>query len=207
MKTAGIFAGILFFVLPVRAQVAMEEPGFHEHDGFFLSLSLAPMNASVDDEFLSHKYTFSGIGTLLDVRIGGTVAPNFVISGDLIGMVLSKPKVERDDGSTGSGNFDLTESTLGLGLTYYFMPVNFFVAGTVGMTRFGIASVGGITTEYTKPGVSIHFKTGKEWWVGPNWGIGVAASVGFSSVSNTVGTITEKLTGLKVGLHFNATLN
>ena len=207
MKTIGILGCILFVPLSLRAQFAMEEPGFHEHDGFFLSLSFAPVNANVDDELMGHRYTFTGIGTLLEVRIGGTVAPNLVMSGDLIGMILSKPKVETGGVNSYNSAFDLTESTFGLGLTYFFMPTNIFVAGTIGLTRYGIASGGGLSTAATKPGVNLRFKVGKEWWVSSNWGLGVAASVGISSVSNAVGSVTEKLSGTVVGLHFNATLN
>jgi hypothetical protein len=163
------------------------------------------MYQNLDDEVGSLKLTFSGAGSLVDVRIGGTVAPNLVISGDIIGRVISKPDVEVHGVGSANSNFDLTESTIGAGVTYYFMPVNIFVAGTVGLTRFGIASGGGVSVSTTDPGVSLYFKVGKEWWVGADWALGVAASAAFSNVSNTVGSLTEDLSGMSVGVHFNAT--
>jgi hypothetical protein len=205
MKIAAALLSVLLVISSVRGQEPAEQPGFHEHDGFFLSLSGGPVYQRLDDELGSLKLTFSGAGSLVDVRIGGTVGPNLVISGDIIGRVISKPDVEVEGIGSANSNFDLTESTVGAGITYYFMPVNIFVAGTVGLTRFGIASGGGVSVSTTDPGLSLYFKVGKEWWVGADWGLGVAASFAFSGVSNTVGSLTEDLSGASIGIHFNAT--
>lgn len=182
------------------AQETQPPPGFHEHDGFFLSLSTGPAYANVDDKAGSTTLTYSGYGASFDIRIGGAIGQNLILTGDLMGWSLSEPKVS---GYGSISNTHFTQSTVGAGLTYYFMPINMFVSGTVGFAGFSLDANGKSTT--SDAGVGIYVKAGKDWWVGADWALGVAASFGWSSVNNSTDSGSEKLSGYSVSLQFNAT--
>jgi len=195
---------ILLCVLVISAQALAQEvqpaPGFHEHDGFFLSLSTGPAYASIDDKFQSTTLKYSGWGASFDVRIGGTVAQNLILTGDIMGWSLSNPEVT-GYGSLSNTNF--VQSTIGAGLTYYFMPVNMFISGTVGIAGFSLETKG--TSATTHKGLGIYVKAGKDWWVGADWALGVSASGGWSSVQNSTSSGSEKLSGYSISVQFNAT--
>jgi hypothetical protein len=204
MKRVRLLFCAVLIALPAASQVTPPPPGFHEHDGFFLSLSAGPTYASIDNEASSLKLVYSGWGAGFDVRIGGTVAPNFMLSGDLMGWVLENPKVDVSGYGSGSlQNTSFLQSTIGVGVTYYFMPVNMFLAGTVGFAGFSLDANG--QTANTDKGLGLYLKVGKDWWVGPDWALGIAGSFGWSSVKNSAGTVSETLSGYSVGIQFNAT--
>lgn len=77
----------------------------------------------------------------------------------------------------------LADGTLGVGLTYYIMPANVFLSGTVGVGRFALTKPTDDQDDderiETNPGLSLHAKIGKEWWVSDNWGLGLAAGYGW----------------------------
>lgn len=195
---------VLLCAQTVSAQVLIPETtqpsGFHEHDGFFLALSTGPVYANIKDQWRGTTLTFDGVGASFDLRIGGSVAQNLILSGDLMGWSLDEPKVS---GYGSLDNVDLVQGTVGVGLTYYFMPENIFISGTVGLAGFSLDVRG--TTTNSDNGLGLYVKSGKEWWVGANWGLGVAATFGWSSVKTATNSGDEKLSGYSVGLQFNAT--
>lgn len=206
MRTLTVLFLISFLAAPAGGQEPSQPPGFHEHDGFYLSLSAGPGYSSTKDEAEPlGTFTISGMAVAFDVRIGGTIADNLVLSGDIISWSIQDPKVEREGG--GSGTFDgmFMHITYGAGLTYYFMPSNIFLSGGLGAGYFSFSRGG--DSFRTDPGLSFHVKAGKEWWVSADWGLGVAASFGWGSVKNTVDSQTETLSGYSVNVQFNATFH
>jgi hypothetical protein len=62
---------------------------------------------------------------------------------------------------------------IGVGITYYFMPANFY--GTL------VLGFGGVAIDHDNPSIDseeggwgLEVDFGKEWWVGADWGLGVA---------------------------------
>ena len=53
----------------------------------------------------------------------------------------------------------------------------------------------------------MYMKVGKEWWISKNWDLGFSFAVSYINVNNEAGNMTEKLSGVTVGLSFNATFN
>jgi len=213
MRTALLLLLVLGTALAMSQETA-PAPGFHEHDGFFLSLGLGPQTANYDDKvsgnlpFSGSTLTFSGWGGLFDVRIGGTVGTNLILSGDLIGRTLSEPKLEVSSGGSGTlQDVTFTETLIGAGLTYYFMPENIFLSGTLGFSQIsleynsGSARVSGTTDA----GFGLNVKVGKEWWVGADWAIGIAGSAGWMSLSNEGSGGAEDFTGYSFAVQFSAT--
>ncbi len=200
MRPRHVLLCALMVSVPAFAQETQPPAGFHEHDGFFLSLSMGPAYASVDNTAGSTTLTYSGFGASFDFRIGGAIGQNLILTGDLMGWSLFEPEVS-GHGSMSDSYF--TQSTVGAGLTYYFMPVNVFVSGTVGFAGFSLDASGRRAS--TDSGVGVYVKAGKDWWVSADWALGIAASLGWSSVSNSTDAGSEKLSGYSVSLQFNAT--
>ncbi len=76
----------------------------------------------------------------------------------------------------------------GPGILYYFEPVNLYVSGTLTFTKMYISETDtGFSTGDTNLGIGADFKVGKEWWVAPRWGIGVAGMVHFASMKESNG--------------------
>lgn len=183
-----ILALCLTSALPALV-TAQGADGARRHDGFFLSISPGVAGGSSEADLGGgagswDNITYSGPGGILDFKIGGAVAENFILSFDVIGRNVPGPDLETVGGTTElDEDVILSDGTLGLGLTYYVMPANIFFSGTVGVGRFVLTNptedADDDETVETNAGLSLHAKIGKEWWVSDNWGLGVAAGYGF----------------------------
>jgi TolB-like protein len=174
-------------------------PGFHEHDGFFLQFQVgggALRSAGGD-------LTLTGPSGSLSIAAGGTLFRGISLYGIYFADVDSSPTVKLAGGPSGTAtNATHSLSGFGAGISMY-SASNWFVSAAFTMSRVSL-EVGG-STGSTKWGPGFRVNVGKEWWVSPDWGIGVSAQVtgGNSkddSLAADVGT-----TGL--ALCFSATYN
>ena len=62
------------------------------------------------------------------------------------------------------------------------MPANVYVSGAIGASILSIKNNN--KTNETDSGFGINLLVGKEWWVSQDWGVGVAAQLMFSRVSD-----------------------
>jgi len=99
------------------------------------------------------------------------------------------------------------EAMFGGGLTYYIMPQNIFLSGSLGIGNFTMMDQKNDQTTSTQRGFSMQLKAGKEWWVSKKWGLGLSVTYGTTSLTNNSGGISEKLNSNRFGILFNATLN
>jgi hypothetical protein len=188
MKTA-IFLSVLATLLFTVAPAQESAQGDRAHDGFFLSISPGVAFGRSEADLTGapgswDNITYRGPGGIIDLKIGGAVAENLILSADFIGRNVPGPDLETVGGTTElDEDVVLSDGTIGLGLTYYIMPANVFFSGTVGAGRFVLVNPtdDGDDDERveTNPGLSLHAKVGKEWWVSPNWGLGAALGYGF----------------------------
>jgi hypothetical protein len=171
-------------------------------DGFFMRLSAGGGAAKTEITALGITEEFSGGAADFNFAIGGMVSPNLALHGTIWGWVLSNP-----DFSIGSVtqtvNADVTMAAVGAGLTYYFMPANFYLSGSVGAGSLSL-DAGGVSAS-TDAGLALDFTLGKEWWVGNRWGLGAAAGVSFHSIPD--GGVDENWSGASFALRFSATYN
>jgi hypothetical protein len=180
-----------------------------QHTGFYLSMGLGPAFGTITSDMGHELIDMSGTGVKFDFKIGGAVKENLILHGTMISTMLSGPSVKSSYGGTGKAgdNISITENMLiGGGLTYYIMPSNLFLSGSLGLGNYSItdtdnSSVNGTTNS----GFSMQLKVGKEWWVSRRWGLGIALTYGKTFVDNTAGN--EKLNSNRFGILFNATLN
>lgn len=194
-----LVAGIL------TAQTADAGGGPRDHDGgFFLRLSAGGGMATTGLDEANGTSRMDGSTGDINLAIGGVITPNLAIHGTLFGWLVSDPKAEFP--GTGSGtleNVDLSLSAIGAGITYYLMPANIYFSGSIGAGELTI-DVKGLSIS-TDTGLAADLTIGKEWWVGDNWGLGVAGGFGFHMISD--GGSPEDWKGTSFGIRFSATRN
>lgn len=189
--------GALLLALLAPAAAQSSDPavpfhdGTHRHDGFYLSLNagsaLGGMILDARGSAALYRETIlRGAGAMIDLKIGGAIRDNLVLSFDLITRVVSGPEVVYDGVTAGdaSDDFRLIDNIYGVGLTRYFMPHNLFVSGTLGFGKIVIDNDGDEAS--SKWGPALQAKVGKEWWVGRNWGLGLSGGYGVTFAKDRV---------------------
>lgn len=197
----GLFAMI---VLGLALSPLEARSGARDHDGgFFLRLSAGGGPASTSIEILGVETEFSGTGGDVNFAIGGMVTRNLALHGTIFGWALSEPEMQVGSVDWGEVNADLSMSAVGAGLTYYFMPVNLYLSGSVGAGKLTLdTNVGDFDTDY---GIAFDATAGKEWWVSDRWALGVAVGLGLHSIPEE--DINEDWSGTNFGIRFTATMN
>ena len=194
-------------VLAVVAPGLAWAGGPRDHDkGFFLRMVLGGGGAGSKIEGGGDSIDLSGASGVFDIAIGGTITPNLAIHGTFFGWLVSDPDAEitiAGLGSvSGSLNGDLSMSAFGAGFTYYFMPINLYLSGNVGMGS--LTGDGDIDGE-TDSGLALNFMVGKEWWVSGRWGLGIAGALGYHSLPDK--DVDENWSGTNFSVLFSATFN
>ena len=180
-----------------------------QHTGFFLSMGLGPAFGKITSDMGHEQIDMSGAGYKFDFKIGGAVKENLILHATMISTMLDGPSVKSSYygmlGKT-TNSISISENMLiGGGLTYYIMPFNLFLSGSLGLGNYSLTDIDSNVNGSTNNGVSMQLKVGKEWWVSRRWGLGIALTYGKTFVDNTAGN--EKLNSNRFGILFNATLN
>lgn len=144
------------------------------HQGLYLRLMLGgaydQMTNSADSSTTIH-----GGAVALDMHIGYFIAPNFAIGADLAGSSVAGPTITMNGMDiTAANSTQLTFTMIGAGATYFVPDPNLYVAGSIGIARGQIQDGSGNTSR-SPDGWGLNLLAGKEWWVSPHWGVGVAA--------------------------------
>jgi hypothetical protein len=164
-------------------------PDQHAHDGFYLRLAIGVGGGTVwgNDHILPNvrDVTLSGLGFGSSIAIGGAVADNLMLNADFFQAMIFNPAVHQDGryvGHTTDLNAELGVGDdvglvgVGVGVTYYFMPANVYLAGSVGLGQAVFEDSRG-SRSGSDLGFGSNIMVGKEWWVGSDWGIGVAGQL------------------------------
>jgi hypothetical protein len=171
--------------------------------GFFLRLSAGVSGAETSIDDGGDELKFSGPGGDINIAIGGIVSPNLALHGTIFGWAVADPDVKINGDKIGNANADLSLSVAGIGLTYYFMPANLYLSGTVGFAQLHLDSPG--VDGDSNTGLGMEGTFGKEWWVGNKWGLGIAGALGFHTIGED--GVDGNWTGVHASLRFTATLN
>jgi len=174
-------------------------PGRFAHEGFFLRLNLGASFTGVSRP--DDKWSGGGLG--MGLAVGGSVVENFSLHADFQNTWLPSPS-ERRGGTKHDLDYDIVLQSMGVGATYYFMPVNIYVSASIGLGALVFEDDGG-QSKRTKAGLALNGLVGKEWWVGSDWGLGIAAQLLFMRVKDYVDD--EPMNALAFNLLFSATYN
>jgi len=203
MRHVNVLRLTIFLLTLTLAATALAGPRDHA-DGFFLRLSggAGSTGSSLSDG--TDKLEFSGSGGDLNIAIGGIVAPNLALHGTLYGWSASDPTLEFNGADVTDISGTLTAAGVGAGLTYWFMPVNMYLSGTVGSGGLELDLNGGLDGKSDR-GLILDLTLGKEWWVGDSWGLGLAGGLIYHSFPDP--DISENWSGTSFTLRFSATMN
>lgn len=185
------------------------QPGDHTHDGFFLSLRPGIGILHAKYNYGGYDTTISGAGPALSLALGGAVTPNLILYGEILSVRTSSPTVDSRYGSSGFGS-DIGLFGMGPGLAYYVQPSNLYVAGTVALSWITTNSTSSSFESsadgtLTDVGFGLAVTVGKEWWVSPNWGLGVAGALHVASMR--MQSVDARMTAEGISILFSATYN
>ena len=186
----------------MTAAIALGAERDHE-DGFFLRLSGGFGSASTETELGSETWKMDGVGSDVNIAIGGMVRPNLALHGTLFGWMTTDPEMSIGSVS-GTIDADIIVSAFGGGATYYFMPANAYVSASLGFGTLTFVLVG--VCIYSDYGPVVDVTVGKEWWVGDNWALGVAGGLIYHSLPDE-DLLEDNWTGMSYALRFTATRN
>jgi hypothetical protein len=161
----------------------------HNHDGFYLRLAIGFGGTlmSTHDHVLDNvgNIDTSGWGFGTSIGIGGALTDNLILNADLFQATTFNPSVDVDGHHVGRASRvgtdlgigeDMEIAGLGIGVTYYIMPANVYLAGSIGFGQ-AIFEANSGDRAGSDIGVAGNLMVGKEWWVGRDWGIGVAGQM------------------------------
>jgi hypothetical protein len=111
------------------------------------------------------------------------LSPAFTLHGRLGLGTISEPSMTIDgaDYEAPRGT-TVTFSLIALGLTYSLMPLNLFLTGAVGIAGIGVRDDDDDTDDdrdEVAAGPTVEFDIGKEWWIGPQLGLGLALRLSY----------------------------
>jgi hypothetical protein len=148
-------------------------------------------------------YRWSGFGVGMGLAVGGSVIQNLALHVDFETTLLPHP-TQHAYGHETNSHTDIVYESMGVGATYYIMPANLFVSGSVGVGVLVFEADGGQSKD-TSAGLTLNALFGKEWWVGSDWGLGIAGQVVYMHVNDYVDT--KYINAFAFNLLFSATCN
>jgi hypothetical protein len=173
-------------------------PGRYSHDGFFLRLALGFGGGSVGNSHVRWSGPSLGMG----MAIGGSIVENLALHADFQNTFVLSP-TQDIDGKESTFEGDLQLTSMGIGATYYFMPIDLYLSANLGLGVTSFENNAGQQFD-TGAGPVLNALVGKEWWVGAEWGIGVAAQLLVMSVKDDIdGRLTAGALNLLVSATYN----
>jgi hypothetical protein len=160
-------------------------PRSNDHTGLMLRLALGIGAGAIAERTGNVDNSYRGGAGLTSIAIGGSVAPNFALGADFFGFGLNDPEVYLGDTRIGYAGSNTTcrMSAVGLNGTYYLMPANVYLSGTLGLGVNSVTRYSGTSRSYSTDrttsdaGLAGALMVGKEWKVSREWGIGVAGQL------------------------------
>jgi hypothetical protein len=182
-------------------------PGAQTHDGLFLRFTGGPgfgtYNGSgrvvTTEGSLITDPSNTGSQAGGSVSLGGSIGENLILHGDVWVSIVATDKKD---------NLLYQEfgtAVVGLGITYYWMPVNIYLTGSIGMANSFLVVHEGTSVEKDNDvardmttGVGAAVMVGKEWWVSDNWALGVALQGEFTYAEDEDSNLIFRHGGAKV---------
>jgi len=184
--------------------------GVHQHDpGFFIRLTTGFGYARTLTEVLNDDLMeFSGLSSAARIQIGGAVSENLIIYGEFGAIIQVDPSWELLGQSVENGpDVKVTVSDFGAGITYYIMPANVYFS--LSLLGSGVSLEVGEAEFESDIGFGINVMIGKEWWVGDDWGLGVAGFGYYSAMDDKEKFLgyTHSISNISFGILFTVTYN
>jgi hypothetical protein len=197
---------VAFPAVGPRPGTLLADNTINRHFGFFIRPDIGFGYLTSTESTPSGDATVSGFAGLAGVSIGGAIAENVILSAHVYDAVSSNPTVSLGGSSQNTSNTSVTMFGVGPELTYYFMPNNVYLSGTVALSRMS-SSVNG-TDASTDWGFGSRVTLGKEWWVSQHWGLGLSGHISYA-INNDPNANGggQPLSSWALGAAFSATYN
>jgi hypothetical protein len=160
--------------------------GGRTHDGLYLRFTAGAGFFTASESYQGSRISYSGLGFTASGALGGAIAPNLILYGEILGTTVADAEWSQDGYYQGSSNTDLEMFGFGPGIAYYIQPANMYLSATLAFTKVSFIGndpyYGGYTQADTDFGVGVSLRVGKEWWVGPRWGVGIAGMAHLASM-------------------------
>ncbi|HEX7509005.1 MAG TPA: hypothetical protein VF550_19685 [Polyangia bacterium] len=179
--------------------------GYHQHDGFYMRVYAGPGYLTASETAGGVTGTYSDWGVTYGAAFGGTIAPNLILYGEFLGTTITDATFS-SGGALDYPGYDLTLFGFGPGIAYYFEPVNLYLSGTLTFTQIDFSYTGtSAPADSTNLGIGFSFMVGKEWWVTPDWGIGIAGQFHIATMRDP--TYDTRMRATAFSILFSATYN
>lgn len=147
-----------------------QSPGAYRHDGFYLRFGSGLAYVAHSGDGPLGNASVSGLGSLAFIGIGGNVERGLVVGG-----VLSVASTDRSLHGAPSGvPGRVTASLVNLGVLLDWFPnpaAGWHIGGSFG---FGGPSLADENITWTGIGATGSVFGGYDWWIGPEWSLGVS---------------------------------
>lgn len=201
-----VFVGLVTCACFTAGASELQSTEERGHEGFFMRflLGFGPGNLAFD--LSGSEMKFSSTGTLFHFQIGKEIMPNLALFGDLGGFTLTDPEVSWQGSNITVEDVSISSVGFGAGLTYYFMPSNVYLSGSVLLAQASFEFDGNEGESERGPGLML--AVGKEWWVGQKWTLGVSAFIEGARLKDQPdgGGHKAPISTQIVGLAFSATM-
>lgn len=194
---------------PRYAAPAYYEPAGSHNGGLFIRLTAGLGYLYATETAGGPTYSYSGLGGTAGLAIGGVIAPNLILFGELMGTSVTDAQLDYGDGSYSYSGIDVTLLGFGPGLAYYIQPTNVYLSATLAFSKLSFGSYDYYYGDYaaadTDMGIGGSFAVGKEWWIGRHLGMGVAGQLHLASMHDSRNQ--TRLTATALSVLFSLTFN
>ncbi|MDH5676748.1 MAG: hypothetical protein OEZ06_31815 [Myxococcales bacterium] len=201
LRLVGTMMAVLAVLLAAASAKAQARP--RRHMGVQLRLEVGP----------SYLYAFQDVGEPESVTISGGALGAGLSLGEMVSDDLALNMDLRFARAGGAEHGVRSEAVFaavhfGVGLTYWLMPANVYLAASLGAVRSSVEGepvrigVEIPNSDSSDVGLGLHLGAGKLWWVSTRWGLGLGCSLMLSTADNRIGgTDTNRnLVGLGLSL-------
>jgi hypothetical protein len=116
----------MFYIFFLCSAFVFCQTGIHEHDGFFVRMLLGAGYAElVEKNVMGSDLIFSGATVPLRFQLGGEFLKNLIAYGEFGFASQTNPEMEWPGHSGSTSDVSVSVGDLGIGVTYYLMPVTF----------------------------------------------------------------------------------
>ncbi len=143
------------------------------HDGLFVRVEggIGYLHASAN--YAGVTATSTGGTGMLGAALGGAIAPNLVLYGEVWGMACPNPNVQFAGSNSIAKNTTLNYGGLGLGIGFFLMPANLFLGVSLDLTRLAVTNSDG-SDSHSDVGLAATVTLGKQWWISDRLGLGIS---------------------------------
>lgn len=197
---------ILTFLLVITPILFAQGSGKYKHDGFFMRFLAGPSSSTQVYNDAPKDMEVKGVSASFNFQVGSEIGENLIAFGEVGGFTITNPDIEIDGKTTETEDTKSSSFGFGGGLTYYFMPINIYISGSIWAAKVNIEYTKGSTTYKgeTDIGIGGFAAVGKEWWIADDWGLGAAVFFSYSNVPDQ-GSSDITIASTSFGVAFSAT--